>query len=327
MKKRKICGIFLTALMTVNCAVSGLSMTASAASMKFNVVYTENYTTLQVTPKNAGDKVYYTLDGTDPDNNSAEYTKKLGFRDAKTVKLIEYDSSGKAVTKVKTVEIERLIPKPKFIVFDKLNGTAKVTVTCEKEDAVIHYTTDGKDPTEKSEVLESGHTLTVKNDSEIKAIAVLKGWKTSSVASIKPLDLVTEDSYSDYVHAALDITNKIRAEKGLYALKLNKALCDAALVRAKELSTNYDNGHTRPNGKRWVTTLAEFGYIHKYASENYGKLDRTGVDPDKIMELWMISRAHSDAILNTDGRDVGFGFYQVGGYVYWIQLFGEPMNG
>ncbi|MBR5091615.1 MAG: chitobiase/beta-hexosaminidase C-terminal domain-containing protein [Ruminiclostridium sp.] len=325
MKKRKLIGAFLATLMSVSC-ITSLSVTASAASVKCSTIYTKDYTTLKLTAVNAGDKIYYTLDGSDPTTDSLLYTKKLGFREPKTVKVAEFNSSGELVGKIKTVEIERLLPKPKLVVFDKLDGTAKVTASCEVENAVIHYTTDGSEPTENSEILEDGHVLTVKKDNEIKAVSVLKGWKTSAVASIKPLDLVTEDSYSDYVHTALEITNKIRAEHGLYALKLNKKLCDAALLRAKELSTNYDNGHTRPNGQRWVTTLKEFGYIHKYASENYGKLDRSGINPEEIMELWMISRAHSDAILNTDGKDVGFGFYQADGYVYWIQLFGEVMS-
>ena len=318
--KRKIQTIF--AAICAVCCMAAMPVTASA--VKCDLTYTADYTSLKATVKSEGNKIYYTLDGSEPTTDSQLYKKKLGFREPKTVKLAEYDSNGNLVGKVKTIEIERLLPKPKITVFDRLDGTAKVTITCENEDAVIYYTTNGKDPDENSNVFEKGHVLNVKGgEHEVKAIAVLKGWKTSSVASVKPLDLVTEDSYSDYVHSALDITNKIRAEHGLYELKLNKALCDAALLRAKELSTNYDNGHTRPNGKRWVTTLAEFGYIHRYASENYGKISRKGIDPEHIMEMWMISRAHSDAILNTDGKDVGFGFYQAeDGFVYWIQLFG-----
>ena len=326
MKFRKLLCTLLTAVLSVCGLSSAISVTAAAAlvSVKCTLFYNQDYTALKAETANAGDKLYYTIDGSDPDTSSALYKKKLGFVDPATVKIAEFDAAGNRVSKIKTVVIQRILPKPKLLVKDKFDGTAEVQITCEKEGAKIHYTTNGKTPTESSPVLE-GYNLLVKGDREIKAIAVLDGWKSSDVASIKPLDLVTEDSYEEYVKKCLELVNAERAKKGLYALKLNEKLNAAALVRAKELSSNYENGHTRPNGQRWTTALKEAGYIHRYASENYGKLDRTGVNPELIMELWMESDAHRDAIFNTLGKEVGMGFYQVDGYCYWIQLYGELM--
>lgn len=323
MKSRKTAGIIAGALLAL-CSLT-LSFPASAsAHIKCDMCYTADYTSVTLTPDSKGNTIHYTTDGSDPDTSSPVYTKKLGFRKAATLKAAEFDESGKMVGKVKTIEVQRVLSKPKFHVKDKFDGTVVVEIISEKKGAAIHFTTNGKDPSESSKALD-GKLIRVKKDCEIKAIAVMDGWKTSSVASIKPLDLVTGDSYNDYIQQCLELTNAERAKKGLDPLKLNKDLCSAALLRAKELSSNYDNGHTRPNGKRWVTTLAEFGYIHRYASENYGKLDRSGVNPEQIIDIWMHSDNHRAAILNEMGTEIGIGFYQADGYCYWIQLFGEKM--
>ena len=325
MKLRRICGVLLAACLSAGSFTAFSAVPVSAAgSLKYMLYYTDDYTAVKAEPVNAGDKIYYTIDGSEPDTNSAVYSKKLGFLEATTLKLAEYDAAGNAVGKIKTVEIQRILPKPKFLSTDKFDGTVEVQITDAKEGAKIHYTIDGSDPTENSPVLE-GHNLLVKGDSVIKAIAVMDGWKTSDIAKTEPLSIVTESSYEDYLLKCLELTNAERAKNGLPALKMNQKLCDASLLRAKELSTNYDNGHTRPNGKRWVTTLDEYGYVYRYASENYGKLDRTGVNPEMIIELWMNSENHRAAILNELGSDIGMGFYQVDGYCYWIQIFGELM--
>ena len=88
---------------------------------------------------------------------------------------------------------------------------------------------------------------------------------------------------------------------------------------------NYDNGHTRPNGTRWTTALADQGYIHQIAAENYLRIPNSGVDPERAMELWMSSQIHKENILREGVEDVGFGFVQDGIYCYWIQLFGKLM--
>ncbi|MBP5603948.1 MAG: chitobiase/beta-hexosaminidase C-terminal domain-containing protein [Ruminiclostridium sp.] len=314
---------FVLALFAAFVSFFIMSADADAASIKCTFYYTEEYTAVKLTPINSGDRIFYTIDGTVPTSDSKEYTKKLGFYTPAEVMLAEYDKNGVLVGKVKTITVERIVPKPDILVKDRLDGTADVQIICPLEGAEIHFTKDGTEPDESSAVLKKGLLLHVKKDCEIKAVAVKQGWKTSACVSEKPLELVTRKSYEEYISQAFDITNQIRKEHGLSPLKLNSKLSFAAYVRAKELSQNYENGHTRPNGLRWTTAIKEAGYIHYFAGENYGKLYKSGVDPQKIMDMWMISTIHSDNILNTIGPDVGFGFYQKDGYCYWIQLFGK----
>lgn len=57
----------------------------------------------------------------------------------------------------------------------------KVTLTSATENAVIHYTVDGSDPTSSSPVY--NEPIELQNDTTIKAIAVKEGYKNSDVAS------------------------------------------------------------------------------------------------------------------------------------------------
>lgn len=324
MKLKKIVSAFITTAV-VCCSVFTFQTPASAASgVSASKTYTWEYTAVKLKAQNSSDKIYYTVDGSEPTTKSNVYTKTLGFKKATTLKVAEYDKNGKLVGKVKTIDVKRKCPTPKFLVSDNLDGTAKVQITDLEPGTTIHFTTNGKDPTEKSKVLDGAY-LVVKKDKTIKAIAVKEGWVTSDVGSISPLDQVSEDSYSDYIKEALKLTNAERKKAGLPEVKINQKLCDAAYIRAGELMNNYDNGHTRTNGTRWTTALAEQGYIHQIAAENYLRIPNSGVDPKRAMELWMSSDIHKENILREGVEDVGFGFVQDGIYCYWIQLFGKLM--
>lgn len=327
MNIRKFYRAFAAVIIAVSCMVTSMSMSVSAASksIKCSVTYSLEYTAVKVTAIESGDKIYYTVDGTDPDVNSKQYKKTLGFKSPATLKLAEFNKKGELVGKIKTIDVICLLPKPKFHVKDRFDGNVEVKIVSETEGVTIHYTLNGKDPTESSKVLSPKDSLLVKKECSIKAIAVKEGWHTSEISELSPFDLVTESSYQDYIQKCLELTNAERAKEGLKALKMNDKLCKAAYIRAKELSENYENGHTRPSGKRWVTAMADQGYIHRFAAENYGKLDRMGINPEKIIDIWMHSEQHRKDILNDISSDIGIGFYQADGYCYWIQLFGELM--
>ena len=57
----------------------------------------------------------------------------------------------------------------------------EVTITCNTADAVIHYTTDGTDPTENSAVYNA--PITVSESMTIKAIAMKEGYENSNIAT------------------------------------------------------------------------------------------------------------------------------------------------
>ena len=86
------------------------------------------------------------------------------------------------------VEKEEVTPEPEQVAtptFDPEEGTyteaQNVTITCETEDATIHYTTDGTEPTAESPVY--GEAIAVGETMTIKAIAMKEGMTDSEIAS------------------------------------------------------------------------------------------------------------------------------------------------
>ena len=324
MKIGKLKRAVVSAVLALCCAVSGLVFPASAAEepdFECRIMYCSDYTTVAFKKTKASYSVYFTTDGTDPTTSSKLYTKKLGFVSAATIRVAEFDKNGERVGGYKEYEIRRKCHVPQVDFKDNLDGTAKVMITSDQKDVQIRYTTNGKDPDENSPVLEG--VFKVKGNAVIKAIATKEGWVTSNVATAKTAGYVTQDSYNDYIQEAYRLTNAERKRRGLEEVKLSKALCDAAYIRAKELSKDYDRGHTRLNDTEWHTAITEQGYIFKFAGENYGKLAVKGVKADVMVQMWIESPIHLENIINEFGGDVGIGFYQDGDFCYWVQLFAK----
>jgi len=65
-----------------------------------------------------------------------------------------------------------------------LESPQNVTITCATPGAVIHYTTNGSDPTESDPVVASGSTVLVDGNLILKARAYKSGWTPSTVKSV-----------------------------------------------------------------------------------------------------------------------------------------------
>ena len=130
-----------------------------------------------------GTTIYYTIDGSTPDNESTPYSNAITIDAAKTIKAIAYDGAGNNST-VLTVAYSILkVATPTF-------GTAtssfpisqEVSINCEIEGATIYYTTDGTNPTTSS--TEYSGAFTVTSTTTVKAIAVKANCTNSDVASV-----------------------------------------------------------------------------------------------------------------------------------------------
>lgn len=112
------------------------------------------------------------------------------------------------------------------------------------------------------------------------------------------------------------LVNEERAKVGKAPLQYNVKLQQAAMVRAKEISTFYS--HDRPDGRDGLTVLGEYG-VGCPDGENIAKGSLT---PERVMYLWMNSQGHRAAILSPTATHIGVGFYKSpkGGY-YWVQDF------
>ena len=101
-------------------------------------------------------------------------------------------------------------------------------------------------------------------------------------------------------------------------LALDSAMTRAANVRAAELAKRFS--HTRPNGARGLTALAEAGVSYRAAWENIAAGQQTA---QAVMAAWMNSSGHRANILSAKYSRLGVGQAVVGGRTYWVQLFAD----
>jgi len=100
-------------------------------------------------------------------------------------------------------------------------------------------------------------------------------------------------------------TNQQRAANGVGALSLNGQLNAAAQAKANDMVARDYWSHTTPDGQQPWIFFQNTGYVYKRAGENlaYG----FGTAGDTITG-WMNSPPHRENLLDSQFRDVGFGF-------------------
>lgn len=134
---------------------------------------TNNDGTISLSTTTTGATIYYTTDGSTPDNTSTEYLSAFPLGNATVIKAIayhNYDYSDVSIYYVPTCN------KPTI---SYNYNTSKVTITC--TDATdIYYTIDGSPPTTSSNAY--SNPFTVSTGVTIKAIATHPGYHDSDVA-------------------------------------------------------------------------------------------------------------------------------------------------
>lgn len=129
-----------------------------------------------------------------------------------------------------------------------------------------------------------------------------------------PGDSVTADSFAEQV---VSLVNAERAKAGLSPLTVNNGAAQAAMTRAKEITSSFS--HTRPSGKSFSTALTEAGVSFRSAGENIAYGQRSA---EEVMNGWMNSSGHRANILNGSFTQIGVAHYQdASGTDYWVQLF------
>lgn len=158
------------------------------------------------------------------------------------------------------------------------------------------------------------------NDVPLAEIPPVDGSEpVSSQGEENPWDQFSQTEM-DTMHEVLRLVNQARAEAGLEPLELEPALCSAAQVRAQECVTTFS--HTRPDGTKYKTAIAEAGITSNYTGENAA----TGHSSAKqVVDSWLRSEGHRANILNEKFTKLGVGFEKNTGNQYkgyaWVQLF------
>lgn len=159
-----------------------------------------------VTCATEGARIFYTLDGSNPDSTSETYEGPITLTGDTVIKAIavKNDILSSVVTETYTAPVPDSVEEPEIII----DQDGQVTMVCPTTNAIIYYTTDGSDPTDSSSVY--SEAFTVVDGTTVKAIAV-KGTAQSLVIS----DTYTaEKSYAYYgiISGTLDTTEHVTDE-------------------------------------------------------------------------------------------------------------------
>ncbi len=123
------------------------------------------------------------------------------------------------------------------------------------------------------------------------------------------------------------LTNKMRRQMGLPALRINKLLNEAARRKAADMFAFNYWAHVSPSGRTPWSFFQEVDYRYTVAGENLAK-DFT--DADSVVQAWMASPTHRDNILDARFRDIGVAVArgELNGVrtTLIVQLFGAPVG-
>ena len=115
----------------------------------------------------------------------------------------------------------------------------------------------------------------------------------------------------DEANAFLAKLNKLRANKGLKALVMDKSLMKAAEQRAAELSVAYS--HKRPNGTMCFTASG------KMNGENIADYP----DASSVYTGWKNSPPHYKNMTRSSFKSVGICCFYRDGATWWVNVFGN----
>ena len=137
----------------------------------------EEGTELAITCKTEGVTIYYTLDGSEPTTQSAEYKEPIVITEDVTVKAIaisgneEDGPSRVAEAAYVCVPWDRTVATPEFNrAAGEVEKGTEISIGCVTNKAVIYYTLDGSEPTAASTPYEKA--IIVDSTVTVKAIAI-----------------------------------------------------------------------------------------------------------------------------------------------------------
>jgi hypothetical protein len=131
-----------------------------------------------------GATIHYTIDGREPTVNSPVYSPLtlIGVAETITIKAIAVKPgliNSAVLTVTYTIDTVNAVVPRASPAAGTYTGTQSVTLTSNTQEAAIHYTTDGSDPTTSSSVYSAPISVAV--NTTIKAIAVKAGLNDSPV--------------------------------------------------------------------------------------------------------------------------------------------------
>jgi hypothetical protein len=128
-----------------------------------------------------GANIMYTLDNSEPTEQSLAYTEPIAINQTTTIKAKVFKTNWTASDTARA-QYELQLPTPTFNPDGgTYQGTQNVAIACTISGATIRYTTDGNDPTESS--AEYTAPVAISQSCTLKAKAFKTGWTASDLKS------------------------------------------------------------------------------------------------------------------------------------------------
>jgi uncharacterized protein YkwD len=100
-------------------------------------------------------------------------------------------------------------------------------------------------------------------------------------------------------------TNEVRLEHNIPEMKYSPSLEKSAQLKCDDMVKGNYYGHEHPDtGKLGASYVLDVGLNPQWMSENLNK--GNFLDSDQVVDSWMNSKSHREAILNADYDEVGF---------------------
>lgn len=299
-------GVIIAAFVGAAC----LSLSAQAKSIFSQESGT--YSTTQLILIDCEQDVYYTTDGTDPNEQSEKYCGIPIVVSENTLIKTALDNSGELeVGESLTIKIKTPSPSASLD-SGTYNCAQTVKLSCEKG-CTIYYTTDGSKPTKKS--AKYTKPITISKTTTLRFMAVKSGCAKSSVIMRKYV--ISNDVYPEKQRQELfELVNEERAKYGLSPLEEMPELSVIAQKRAKECASYFS--HWRADGTKWDYLLSLAGLKRNNRAENICYYYSTA---KQALNSWLADYAHRKNILDPDLKYIGIGYYNNGACCYWTQIF------
>ena len=164
-------------VMTVNATALAFSSTQLTQTFTVGGAHLGNPITLTV------DNTHFTVSPatiTNPNSNTTVTVTFDGTEPATGTITVACDTMSATVALTATAQLPAPVLTPATAVDDSL---ITVTVSCTVADAVLHYTTDGSEPTAASAVYSTPIVFSTPGTYTVKALAVKSGWENSTVTT------------------------------------------------------------------------------------------------------------------------------------------------
>ena len=133
--------------------------------------------TVTLSCENTDATIYYTLDGTDPTEQSNVYTEPFEFKHNGTIKVVaKYD--GMADSYIAMLKVDSYTVTDPVVAFANL----KVYITTTTDNARIYYTTDGSDPIENGKLYTA--PFSIEGNLTVRAVAVRDDFHNSQKVEV-----------------------------------------------------------------------------------------------------------------------------------------------